>query len=289
MQDTSFYSVELARKKILFVVNYDKPNAQDMCKRLSDIAESEGFLCVVESAYPVNPEAFKGVNLCCVIGGDGTILACLEGAIKYNVPIFGVNLGKLGFMATFTDSIKKDEFVKMLKGDTLESVRTLIQAQTTNSTDLALNEIAIKSSNASEIMTVSVFANGEYVADFVGDGLIFSTPTGTSAYNLSAGGPLIYPQARAFVLTCICPHTLTHRSIVFDDSMTLTAKVRNPNAILIADGKVIKNWDSSEKISISVPNQTVKFLQPKNHSHFYILRTKLGWGENPRNSRNKTS
>ena len=102
-----------------------------------------------------------------------------------------------------------------------------------------------------------------------------------SAYNLSAGGPLIYPQARAYVLTCICPHTLTHRSIVFDDSMTLKAKVHNPNAILIADGKPVEGWNMRESICFSVPRQTVKFLQAKEHSHFYILRTKLGWGENP--------
>lgn len=276
--------MQISGKRILFVVNYDKPNAGLMCKRLADIAKAEGFLCTIEGAYPVNPDAFKGASICCVIGGDGTILACIEGAVKYDVPIFGVNLGKLGFMATFTDSITDAEFVEMLKHSTLESTRTLICAKSGALNKIALNEVAIKSMNAAEILTVSVYANGEFVADFVGDGLIFSTPTGTSAYNLSAGGPLIYPQARAFVLTCICPHTLTHRSIVFDDSMTLTASVKNPNAIIIADGKVIDGWDKSAPLTISVPKQTVKFMQPKDHSHFYILRKKLGWGGNPRSS-----
>lgn len=273
--------MELGRKKILFVINRDKPNAQDMCRRLSALAKSEGFDCAEEHVYPVNPKAFDEALLCCVIGGDGTILACLDGAVKYGVPILGVNLGKLGFMATFTDAIEDAEFLKILRGQAQESVRTLISATSCGCEKLALNEFAIKSSNAAGILTVSVYANDEYVADFVGDGLIISTPTGTSAYNLSAGGPLIYPQARAYVLTCICPHTLTHRSIVFDDSMTLKAKVHNPNAILIADGKPVEGWNMRESICFSVPRQTVKFLQAKEHSHFYILRTKLGWGENP--------
>lgn len=273
--------MDLGEKKVLFVVNRDKPGAEAMCDRLSALASAEGFACARECAYPVKAEAFKDAKFCCVIGGDGTILSCLEGAVKYGVPILGVNLGKLGFMATFTDSIKDGEFLQILRKDATESSRTLIRAKSQGREKLALNEIAIKSAKASEILTVSVFANGEYVADFVGDGLIFSTPTGTSAYNLSAGGPLIYPQARAFVLTCICPHTLTHRSIVFDDSMTLTAEVGNPNAILIADGKVVEDWDMSKVITLSVPQKTLTFLQAKNHSHFYILRTKLGWGENP--------
>ncbi len=277
--------VNSSKNKILFAVNYTKANAKQLVMRLSSAAKSENFECVIDEKFPPSLDAFKDAKCCCVIGGDGTILSCLNGAVKYNVPIFGINLGKLGFMATFTDAISDAEFLDIIKEQNAEmEVRTILSAEFDKHRLLALNEFAIKASSPAEILSAEVLANGEFVAEFVGDGLIFSTPTGTSAYNLSAGGPLIHPNARVFALTSICPHTLSNRSLVFDADTELEIRIKNSNAVLIRDGNVIENW-ASEALKIKVAPETVKFVRPVGHSHFYILRTKLGWGGNPRSQK----
>lgn len=274
-----------SKNKILFAVNRTKPNANILVKRLSGAAKRENFECVIEGKFPPPEDAFKDAKCCCVIGGDGTILSCLSGAAKYGVPIFGINLGKLGFMATFTDSISDEEFLDMVNGKNAEmETRTILSASFGKNRFLALNEFAVKSQSPAEILSAEVLADGEFVADFVGDGLIFSTPTGTSAYNLSAGGPLIHPKARVFALTSICPHTLSNRSLVFDSETKLEIRAKNPNAVLIRDGNVEKSW-RGEPLFVEAAPETVKFVRPAGHSHFYILRTKLGWGGNPRTQR----
>ncbi|MBR6389540.1 MAG: NAD(+)/NADH kinase [Opitutales bacterium] len=273
-----------SKNKILFAVNYGKANAPQLAQRLARAAREAGFDCAIDGEFPPDEEAFRGAKCCCAIGGDGTILSCLKGAVKYDVPIFGINLGKLGFMATFTDAITDAEFAGIIKSENSEiETRAILCAQFGGKSFLALNEFAVKSSASAGMLSAEVFANGEFVAEFAGDGLIFATPTGTSAYNLSAGGPLIHPKARVFALTSICPHTLSSRSLVFDAETALEIRVKNPNSVLIQDGNIISSWHQ-EPLKIEVSNKSVKFVRQPGHSHFYILRTKLGWGGNPRNS-----
>ena len=280
-QDALF--VNSSKNKILFAVNYGKANAESLAKRLAKTARAIGFECVIDGKFPPSEEAFSDAKCCCAIGGDGTILSCLNGAVKHDAPIFGINLGKLGFMATFTDAITDAEFADIITSKNSEiETRAILKAQFGQSGFFALNEFAIKSSTSAGILAAEVFADGEFVAEFVGDGLIFATPTGTSAYNLSAGGPLIHPKARVFALTSICPHTLSNRSLVFDSETKLEIRVKNPNSILIQDGNIISSW-TQQPLKIEVAPQTVKFVRPAGHSHFSILRTKLGWGGNPRN------
>lgn len=277
-----FWGVDLSGKKILFVVNYGKRDAGALSERLDAAARGAGAETEVKSGHALPPDAFAGADFCCVIGGDGTILACVEGAVKHGVPIFGINLGKLGFMATFTDGISDAEFLEILGGGGRIKPRSLLEARWGGERRIALNEFAVKSPGASGILSLAVRANGEFVANFEGDGIILSTPTGSSAYNLSAGGPLIYPRAKAFALTSICPHTLSNRSIVFGADMEIEVLRRGGDAVLIADGAPCPDWSPEEPLFIRVPEEAVKFLKPEGHSHFSILRTKLGWSENPR-------
>lgn len=279
-----FRIVDSPYKRLLFVVNRDKHRAGELAARLSGLARSAGFDTDIASSHPLGEDAFRGFDLCCVIGGDGTILGCVNGAAKYNVPVFGINLGKLGFMATFTDAIGDGDFLDAIRGGSESDERSLLAADFGSGEHLALNEFVIKSANVAGIASLRVSADGEFVSDFVGDGLIFSTPTGSTAYNLSANGPLLHPRARAYVLTSICPHTLSNRSIVFADSSSV--EVTGSGALLIADGSPVGTWDPQRPLKIYTSDKKIKFLRPHARSHFSVLRTKLGWAAVPARSGN---
>ncbi|MBO6102697.1 MAG: NAD(+)/NADH kinase [Opitutales bacterium] len=276
--------MKLSNKKILFVANAEKAGAGELAERLMAAAAKEGAQTRLIADPRADCSAFAGADAFCVIGGDGTILSCVPAAVKFGAPIFAVNLGKLGFMATFTDSISDESFADILGGDCAVDSRLLLEAEIGGETFYALNEFAVKSREQT-VVNVSVKANGEFVALFTGDGVIFSTPTGSTAYNMSAGGPLLHPKAKAFALTSICPHTLSNRSIIFDDSTVIEVICDRPSSI-IRDGVPLPLWDGLTPIKIKSSQKRVNFLRAGGYSHFSILRTKLGWGENPRETKN---
>ena len=269
-------------QKLLFVVNRDKHHAGEIAARLAELARGAGFETIVSDEHPMDPENFSGVDMCCVMGGDGTILGCVKGAAKYDVPIFGINVGKLGFMSAYTDSITDEEFLKAIRGECETEDRTLLGAKSDKGEYMALNEFVIKSANVAGLVTLNVSADGEFVSDFLGDGLIFATPTGSTAYNLSANGPLLHPESTSYVLTSICSHTLSNRSIVFSD--TSCVEVKSRDAVLIVDGHLAEQWASETSVKIFASDKKIKFIRPAGSSHFSVLRTKLGWAALPARS-----
>lgn len=269
-------------KNILFVVNRTKPSAMHIADRLSALAQKEGVNAEICSGFPIACETFEGKDLCCVIGGDGTVLSCVSGVAKFGIPIFGINLGKLGFLTTFTDSISDESFISLLSGDARILERNLLFAQFKDVRHLALNDFVIKNSKAAGIIHFRVLVDGEFIADYSCDGLIFSTPTGSTAYNLSAGGPIIHPKASAYVMTPICPHTLSNRSVVYHSAARVRVECLTNGAVLVSDGTQIASMNSGDFLEISSPADTLKFMRARGHSHFSILRSKLGWAKNPR-------
>lgn len=283
-KNISIDGVKLSNKKILFVYNSEKAGADKLAERLLKAVQNQGAQGKVMSGLDLVFSNFEKADLCCVIGGDGTILSCIAGAVKYDVPILAINLGTLGFMATLTEKIQDEQFVDILSGNCDIDSRLVLETKINDKTFYALNEFAIKSSEQT-VISASVHANSEFVALFTGDGLILSTPTGSTAYNLSAGGPLIHPNAKAFTLTTICSHTLSNRSIVFDDSTEIEVVCDKPS-VLLYDGFACEEWNGKSPVKIKSSERRVKFLRTRDYSHFTILRTKLGWGENPRESKN---
>ncbi len=269
-------------KNVVFIANKTKASALSIAERLVGYAESAGFSCEVFSGFPVEREAFEGRDICCVIGGDGTILSCVPSLVKNSLPIFGINLGKLGFLANYTDGISRENFLELISGGGIMHERALLRADINGSEHLALNDFVMKDSRAAGISSFRIFSDSEFVADYVGDGLIFSTPTGATAYNLSAGGPLIHPDMRAFVMTPVCPHTLTNRSLIFNDASSVRIKCLGGRSTLLADGMEITGLEAGDEFEIRMPPQTMKFVCLKGHSNFGILRNKLGWAEDPR-------
>ena len=267
-------------RKLAFVVNEQKSGAPELAATLMKLAQDGGVEVKSATCYPVIDGFLKGMDACCVIGGDGTLLGVAREAAREQVPIIGVNRGSLGFLTTFSSDEARVCLGELLTGNFQVTYRALLECSTgPGQTDLALNDVLIKDEVNSRIVRLEVFADNELVTDYYCDGLIFSTPTGSTAYNLSAGGPLIHPSADVIAMTPICPHTLSNRSIIFRDSVKLRVHNRNDDSRLLVamDGqRNLKVCDTSP-VEISISRQRLPLVQRLDYSHFSVVRTKLKW------------
>ena len=267
--------------KLAFVANPEKPGAAELALELMEIARQVG---VTKSKLLRNrrlPRGYlKGCDACCVIGGDGTLLGAVRGAAREEIPIIGVNQGSLGFLTTFSADEARAQFAALLAGDYQIARRALLDCKTgPRHHDVALNDIVIKNELNSRLVRLEVFADGQLVTDYYCDGVIFSTPTGSTAYNLAAGGPLIHPGAGVIAMTPICPHTLSNRTIIFRDSVKLTVFNRGENSRLLVamDGQRNAVVTDGSPIAISVSKRTLALAQRRDYSHFEVMRAKLKW------------
>ena len=270
--------------KIAFCVNTEKPGAQELCKELQALAKQLGVQSTFCKKYPITVDCLNDHDACCVIGGDGTMLSAVNASVKNQVPIFGINLGKLGFLATIPLKSAKENFVSMLKGEFTLAKRFILECSTIDGRKaIALNDVVVKHYAPSRLMELNVLCNGQFVNAYASDGIIISTPTGSTAYNLSAGGPIIVPGANVFAMTPICPHTLTNRSVIFDNKSILTIDTPytsghlEKQAHVSLDGQVPWNPKDIFPLTIKIAKETFSLLQPKDYSHFNILSQKLRW------------
>jgi NAD+ kinase len=268
-------------RRLAFVVNSEKPGAPELAQVLMDIARQAGARKLKVSGDRKLPRGyFKGCDACCVIGGDGTLLGAVRGAAREDIPIIGVNQGGLGFLTTFSAEEAKAQFAALLGGDYRIARRSLLECKTgPGERDIALNDVLIKNETNSRLVRLEVFANGKLVTDYYCDGVIFSTPTGSTAYNLAAGGPIIHPAAGVIAMTPICPHTLSNRTIIFRDNVKLTVFNRSADSRLLVamDGQRNSAVTEGAPIEISVSHRTLALAQRRDYSHFEVMRTKLKW------------
>jgi len=274
-------------KKILFVVHRRKPLASGIAAKLSRLAAANGMDTEICDCFPVPDSSFDGKDVCCVIGGDGTILSSAPSIARHKLRVFGINLGKLGFLATYTDDIDNKLFLTLAKGGGRIFERAMLEAEYEGQKHVALNDFVVKDLRVDGVSRFVVYADGEFIAEYTGDGLVFSTPTGSTAYNLSAGGPLIHPKSRSFVMTPICPHTLSNRSLVYDSSSKIRVVCVSGESALIADGMRVSTLSHGSAVNLMMSDETIKFVRRAGHSHFGILRSKLGWAEDPRQISNE--
>ena len=267
-------------KRIAFVINTGKQGAPELGMDLLAIARNAGVDTHVVDSFPQPRGFLAGVDACCVIGGDGTLLGVAAEATRHQIPLIGVNRGTLGFLTTFSADEARAEFSDILKGRYQMAHRSLLQCSYGDGpVELALNDVVVKESVSARLLRLAVSADEELVSEYVCDGLIFSTPTGSTAYNLSAGGPLIHPAADVVALTPICPHTLSNRSIIFRPEVKLQVYNRSERASLQVslDGQTILGGASSDPLNISLSPLRLPLIQRRAYSHFAIVRTKLGW------------
>ncbi len=270
---------------IAFFINETKSGAPELADSLVKLA---GDLCKdvkITSKYPVEAGFLDGVSACCVIGGDGTLLSIAKECAGYGVPVIGVNRGGLGFLTTFSSDEAKDQFPKVVAGDYSVSERTMLQASAQDRQALALNDVVIKEIHSGEIVNLEVSNEDGRITDFLCDGIILSTPTGSTAYNLSAGGPLIQPEAQVMALTPICPHTLSNRSIIFDSRTKLYVKEVSKSKTLqvLLDGREPLQVDSGAEISLQLASTRLTLIHQSDFKHFDVVRTKLKWSGSHKN------
>lgn len=267
-------------EKILFVINATKAGATELAEELAGTAQRVGAEARIASNFPIEPGQMEGCDLCLVVGGDGTLLGVVEAASKWGVPVLGVNLGRLGFMASFAPDDIRSHFGKILEGDfNYRSLTVLSCSAPGQETVHVLNDIVIKA-RTSRLIRLEVHCEDEHMNTYHADGVIFSTPTGSTAYNLSAGGPIVHPSAKVMVTTPINPHTLSNRAIVLDDSHVLLVHLLgNPGDVQVsADGRTIFGSAPPFPINIQVsPDRSFHLVQPEGYSHYYVLRNKLRW------------
>lgn len=268
-----------AYQKILFVLNKQKPGSQPLADRLMEIARAHGALVFSNPDYPLKKHALDDIDLCCTVGGDGTLLGAVTEAVRRQIPVVGVNQGKLGYLTAFSPDEAVERFPCMLNGGYRQELRDIIRVTLANGESrLALNDIVIKEKNSAHMIHLEVHCNGEAVTEYRCDGLILSTPTGSTAYNLSAGGPLISPDSRVFAMTPICPHTLSNRALILNQDSEIEIRLKNDiEFTVIADGDVLSQAHCPFPLKISRNPSPLRLLQDPDRTAYSTMRQKLNW------------
>lgn len=239
--------------------------------------------CAVEQIP--REELAAHVDLILVLGGDGTMIATARMLGDCEVPVLGVNYGGLGYLAEFRIEELYNALESILEGNYRLDTRVMLSVELRRDDEeitrnRVLNDVVINKSALARIIEIEAYLNGQFVNAFRADGLIVSTPTGSTAYNLSAGGPVIYPSMNAIVITPICPFTLSNRPIVVPDDavIELCLKTENEDVSLTLDGQVGFPLQAQDRVRIRKSSATFKLVQPMNRNYFEVLRDKLRWG-----------
>lgn len=224
------------------------------------------------------------------IGGDGTILKSITYVKDLNIPIVGINTGRLGFLATIQKDQLKESLNELLKGNYSLSERSLLTIKTNppsaigDTLNFALNEVSINRKNTTSMIKVATKLNGEHLTSYWSDGLIVATPTGSTGYSLSCGGPVIDPETHSLVITPIAPHNLNARPFVIPDStkITLTVSGREDSYLISLDSRII-TLKNDTTVTVTKAPFTIKLVLLQHNSFIKTIREKLLWGEDKRN------
>jgi NAD+ kinase len=225
-------------------------------------------------------------DLLIVLGGDGTLLSAARLAAERNVPILAVNLGGLGFLTTVSQDDLYSDLEGIFSGHHHVSERSMLETEILRGgavirRQIALNDAVLNKGALARIMDLELRVDGEYVTTYKADGLILSTPTGSTAYSLAAGGPIVHPNVDAFAITPICPHTLTNRPIVIPDSVTIDIdfKAEDNLVYLTLDGQVGIELPRGDSVRVRKAAKKLLLVRPARKTYYEILRNKLKWGE----------
>lgn len=255
-----------------------------------DLSINEDIKGFDHSSYQTfnHNSSFEDIDYFLSIGGDGTLLSTVTYIGDLEIPILGINTGRLGFLVTSTTQEIENTINQLIKGNFQIEGRSLINLK--SSTDyfkklnFALNEVAILKQDSSSMITIKVSINNEYLNSYWADGLVISTPTGSTGYSLSCGGPIVQPGTKNFIISPVCPHNLNVRPMIVNDDSELTIEVesRNPNFLLVLDSrsKVVTN---PLQVVLKKERFTAQIIKLKSYNYFDTLRDKLFWGSDARN------
>ncbi len=225
----------------------------------------------------------ENVDIIVTLGGDGTLISAVRRSHEFDIPVFGIHAGKLGFLAD-VDLAELDEFIqKLVSGSYRIDTRAVLRAEITTKEGttklVAFNDIVLTRSSISKMIHLDTFVDEKPFNTYYGDGVIVSTPTGSTAYNLSAGGPVLFPLTQVFALTPISPHSLTQRPVVLPGHFTIEVKTPDPSAVVVVDGQDMYDFGSGDVIKIRLSGKPAQLIHREEFNYFEVLKEKLSWGE----------
>ena len=270
------------------VVKPNHPEARATAGELSAWLRTKGIDQageVIEAGTSDAENSTVDADLIVVLGGDGTMISTARLIGSGDVLVLGINYGSLGYLTDFRIEEMFPAIEAIIAGDYEIDSRVMLEAELLRGDERkaagrVLNDVVINKAALARIIEIDVHLNGLFVNSFRADGLIVATPTGSTAYNLSAGGPIIYPSMNAVVMTPICPFTLTNRPIVIPDAavVELMLKEENEGVFLTFDGQTGHRMKAGDRVVIRKSEATFNLVQPSNRNYFDVLRDKLKWG-----------
>lgn len=274
-------------KQILIVANMTKPAVVEQLRSLRPWLEQQAEVVDVVDAFNGQPDPSWKADLCIVLGGDGTLLAAARMVAMAGIPLVGVNMGKLGFLADFSVEHMQQHLQDILLGKVPFSERMMLQvcagAKDEVFTGLAANDLAVVSGPPYRMIELHVSHGEDLVASYLGDGVVVSTPTGSTGYNLSLGGPIMEPSVSAMIITPIAPHSLSMRPIVVPSSaaIRITAQRVNAGTTMVIDGQISRTIGEDETLEIHRSIYSAKVITHPGRWFFKRLTEKLQWGTSP--------
>jgi NAD+ kinase len=278
-------------RRVGFVIKPHAPGVEDVLRDLTAHLEARGLACVLEDAAARKIGRSRGVtreklpaevDLVVVLGGDGTLLSVARFAAEAGVPVMGVNMGSLGFLTEIPISEAGPALDSLLAGEPgTIGPRRLIEARYQGKIHLCLNDVVINKGALSRMIQIGIRIDGREIAVLKADGLIVSTPTGSTAYSLSAGGPIVQPGVPAIILSPICPHTLTFRPLVItaDSTIGLRLLTDGEEVHLTLDGQRGAHLEKTDEVLIRISPLELRLVSSPRRGYFDLVKEKLGWAE----------
>ncbi|MEO0093764.1 MAG: NAD(+)/NADH kinase [candidate division WOR-3 bacterium] len=279
--------------KITIIANLKKESALKTISQIINYLEIKGIepLLEVETAellkcrhQGITDEALiDSAELVIALGGDGTLLRAARMVGPKAKPILGINLGGLGFLTEFSSDQFREALDDFLTGNYREELRMVLAITFQTETFFALNDCSINMGASCRVIELIIYSDSNYLTRIVADGVVIATPTGSTAYSLAAGGPIVFPTMEAILITPLCPHALAARPLVLPATETLTVELdhKSEPAILIVDGQKRLNFNPNAKVIIKKAEHKIRLIAPKNKSYYEILRSKMKWSGKP--------
>ena len=278
-------------KTVGIVLRPSTPELIDSYNKAKQIFNSYDIDVLLESksaqTIGLDGEDFRDIcaksDFLVTIGGDGTLISTVRKSFDFDIPILGIHAGNLGFLADLSlDEL--DSFVqKLMKGEYDIDERVVLEARVMkDSKELimyAFNDVVLTRTRVSNMIHVETLVDSKSFNTYHGDGVIVSTPTGSTAYNLSAGGPVLFPMTNVFALTPICPHSLTQKPVVLPGQFAIEMKTSEERALIIIDGQDMHELGLGESVHIKLASKTIKLIHKEDFNYYDVLKEKLGWGE----------
>lgn len=274
--------------KILLVINEQKDSKLTLTNRVVSVIGDRAEMYVVKGdsslgvppgVVPIDEHSFSDMDVVLVLGGDGTLLSVAKKASECDIPVIGINLGRLGFLTEIEQENLEEGLGKLLAGDYEIENRMMLMAEIGGEVATALNDVVITRKNSMlKILELDVYIDDEYVDNFKADGVIIATPTGSTAYSLSAGGPIVDPSLDSMIITPVCPHKMYARTIIVPPEKTVWVKCKatvDNDAVVATDSEILGQLSGNEMVSVKIAPKKFRLIRFRGYNFYSALHNKL--------------